>query len=192
MPIRYIVLSETNHYGWVGGFTTLTKANKMLKMETETFYIFKYVDTKREPFQMKIKYPIGLPYYDGLSINEYTEEVFEEDDDYVIITSDDTCDDGSLILTHKPYVEKVVRDVALKKETIKVSELRRNDMCIVKNKIYKIIAIWFAPTLTPNGLNNKLRFVLSCKEDKSEIERTYPHDFQLELDANSYVEMENI
>ena len=103
MPIKYIVLSESNHYGWVGGFTTLSKAKQMLKIETETFYIFKYVHKKTEPFRMKIRFPIGYPYYDGLSINEYKEEVFEEDDDYVIITLDDnTYDKNSLILTHKP------------------------------------------------------------------------------------------
>jgi len=28
MSIKYIVLSESNHYGWVGGFTTLAKAKK--------------------------------------------------------------------------------------------------------------------------------------------------------------------
>jgi hypothetical protein len=28
MPIKYIVLSESNHYGWVGGFTTLAEAKK--------------------------------------------------------------------------------------------------------------------------------------------------------------------
>ena len=121
MPIKYIVLSESNHYGWVGGFTTLKKAKKMLKMETETYYIFKYVHKKTEPFQMKIRYPISAPYYDCLTINEYTEEVFEEDDDYVIITLDDTCDNGFLILTHKPYTEKVNQNVVLKKETIKAS-----------------------------------------------------------------------
>jgi hypothetical protein len=107
MPIKYIVLSESNHYGWVGGFTTLAKAKKLLKIETETFYIFKYVHKKTKPFQMKIRFPISAPYYDGLTINEYKDEVFEEDDDYVIITPDDTCDNGSLILTHKPYTEKV-------------------------------------------------------------------------------------
>ena len=191
MSIKYIVLSETNHYGWVGGFTTLAKAKKMLKIETETYYIFMYVHKKTEPFQMKIRYPIGAPYYDGLSINEYTEEVFEEDDDYVIITHDDTCDNGSLILTHKPYTEKVNKNVVLKKKTIKASELRKNDMCIVKNKIYKITAIWFAPTLTTNGLIHNWRFILYCEEDKSTIERIYQHEFQLELDVNSYVEMEN-
>ena len=80
MPIKYIVLSESNHYGWVGGFTTLAEAKKMMKIETETFYIFKHVHKKTEPFQMK-------------------KEVFEEYDNYVINTPDDTCDNGSLILT---------------------------------------------------------------------------------------------
>ena len=41
-------------------------------------------------------------YYEALSINEYAEEVFEEDDDFVIITYDDTCSEKELILTHKP------------------------------------------------------------------------------------------
>ena len=121
--------------------------------------------------------------------NEYTKEVFDEDDDYVIITLDDTCDNGSLILTHKPYTEKVNQNVVLKKETIKASELRRGDMCIVKNKIYKITAIWFALTRPTNGLIHNWRFILYCEEDKSTIERIYPHDFQLELDENSYVEI---
>jgi len=190
MKRQHIVLSETNHYGWVGGLTTLAKAKRLLKIETETFYIFHYCYTKKEPFMMKIRYPIG-EYYDGLSINEYKEEVFAEDDDFVIITYNDTCDKNCLILTHKPYTEKVNQNVVLKKETIKASELRKNDMCIVKNKIYKITAIWFAPTLTTNGLHHKFRFILYCEEDKSTIERIYQADFQLELDANSYVEMEN-
>ncbi len=130
MPIKYIVLSESNHYGWDGGFTTLAKAKEMLNIETD-----------------------------------------------------------SLILTHKPYTEKVNQNVVLKKETIKASELRRGDMCIVKNKIYKIIDILFVSTQTTNGLDNKKRFILYCEEDKSKIERIYPHDFQLELDENSYVEI---
>lgn len=105
MSNQYIVLYESNHYGWVGNFTTLSKAKKMLKIETETLYIFKYVHKKTEPFQMKIRYPIGEPYYDSLSINEYKEEVFEEDDDYVIITKDNACDNDSLIIRHKPYIK---------------------------------------------------------------------------------------
>jgi hypothetical protein len=103
MTNHYIVLSESNHYGWTGSIVTLVQAKRLLKIETDTFYIFKYVQKKQEPFMMKIRYPIG-PYIDGLSINEYTEEVFEEDDDYVIITRDENCDydKNALILTHKP------------------------------------------------------------------------------------------
>jgi len=51
MPIKYIVLSESKHYGWVGGFTTLAEAKKMLKIETETFYIFKHVHKKQNHFK---------------------------------------------------------------------------------------------------------------------------------------------
>ena len=103
MSVKYIVLSESNHYGWIGGFTTLAKAKKMLKIETEIFYIFKYNHAKKHLLRMKIRYPFN-EYYDCLSINEYIEETFEEDDDYVIITPDDTYDTydkDSLILTHK-------------------------------------------------------------------------------------------
>ena len=39
MKRQHIVLSETNHYGLVGGLTTLAKAKRLLKIETETFYI---------------------------------------------------------------------------------------------------------------------------------------------------------
>jgi len=85
-------------------------------------------------------------------------------------------------------------------------------MCIVKNKIYKITAIsgrnlsaiyheqyvlyddwyaiWFEPTLTTNGLIHNWKFILYCEEDKSTIERIYQHEFQLELNVDSYVEME--
>ena len=54
--------------GW--RFYNINRSKKMLKIETETFYIFKHVHKKTEPLQMKIRYPIGA-YYDGLSINEY-------------------------------------------------------------------------------------------------------------------------
>jgi translation elongation factor P/translation initiation factor 5A len=80
-------------------------------------------------------------------------------------------------------------DDVLKKQTIKAIELKKGDICIVKNKIYKITAIWFTPEMTKNGLHHKFRFVLYCEDDKSKIEIIYPADFQLELDANSYVEM---
>ena len=52
------------------------------------------------------------------------------------------------------------------KETIKAIELKRGDMCIIKNKIYKITAIWFAPTLTANGL---IIFALSYIANKMNL-----------------------
>lgn len=105
MSKKYILLSESRHYGWCGDFITLAKANRLLKKEaeTETFYIFSYCHEKKKPFRMKIRYPIGEEYYDTFSINEYKEEIFEEDDDFVIITHDKTnLYKNSLILTHKP------------------------------------------------------------------------------------------
>ena len=58
----------------------VTLQQQLQRQQTEIFYIFKHIHKKTEPFQMK-------------------KEVFEEDDDSVINTPDDTCDNGSLILT---------------------------------------------------------------------------------------------
>ena len=55
---------------------------------------------KKEPFQLKLKYPFNI-YYDCLSINKYEEELFDEDDDFVIITYNHTFDKDCLVLTYK-------------------------------------------------------------------------------------------
>lgn len=102
MKTKYIVLSETNHYGWVANFATLKEARRLLTVENEIFYIFKYAH-KKEPFLMKIRYPFG-EYYDCLSIYQYMDEVFEDDDeydDYVCITYDNSCGNDCLVITHK-------------------------------------------------------------------------------------------
>jgi hypothetical protein len=95
---EHIVLGYNQH-GLVGGLITLKKAKSYLK-ETQIFYVFRHHYKTKDPFIMKIKYPLEK-YYNRLIINEYTEEVFEEDDDYVIITYDNTCDKDCLIITHK-------------------------------------------------------------------------------------------
>jgi len=82
-------------------------------------------------------------------------------------------------------MEKVIQNIALKK-TIEASELRKNDMCIIKNKIYKITSIWVIRSTTRY---NKLCFILYCEEDKSKIDIIYPEILQLELDENSYVKI---
>ena len=74
---------------------------------------------------------------------------------------------------------------------IEASELRKGDKCIVKNKVYKITAIWIIPTLTTNGLFHKNRFVLYCEDDKTKTEKIYPNNFELEIDTNnSYIKMD--
>ena len=72
MKKQYIVLSESNHYGWCGGLITLAKAKRYLKLETEIFYIF-HCAAAGPMSRMKIRYPFG-EYYDSLSINEYKEK----------------------------------------------------------------------------------------------------------------------
>jgi hypothetical protein len=44
MEIKYIVLSESNHYGWGGGFTTLKKAKKerLIREERERLMIIEF------------------------------------------------------------------------------------------------------------------------------------------------------
>jgi hypothetical protein len=51
---------------------------------------------------MKIRYPLG-EYYNCLSINKYIEDIFDENDDYIIIEYEyeSGSDNGSLVLTHK-------------------------------------------------------------------------------------------
>lgn len=74
---------------------------------------------------------------------------------------------------------------------IKASELRKGDKCIVKDKVYKITAIWIIPTLIANGLFHKRSFVLYCEDDKTKTEKIYPNNFELEIDTNNgYIKMD--
>ena len=98
---EYVVFTESRHHGWFAYLTTLQKAKKLLKIEDEIFYIFKYNYTKKTPFYMKLHQPFG-EYYKCLSINEYQEYVFEKNDDYIIVTQNDKCNEENyLILTYK-------------------------------------------------------------------------------------------
>lgn len=87
MKKLYVVLYESRHHGLVGYVTTLVEANKLLKIEDEVYYIFK-LDKKQDNLIMKIRYPM-CEFYDCLSKNIYTEEVFDDTDDYVIIKISD-------------------------------------------------------------------------------------------------------
>lgn len=101
MQRQHIVVFESHHYGWLAYQSTLTKVKRLLKDENETYYIFK-CNVKKGNFSIKLRYPF-CEYYDSLNINTYTgTESFEENDDYVIISKTDECEDNGLILTHKP------------------------------------------------------------------------------------------
>lgn len=101
MKKLYIVLNESNHHGWIGYFETLAKVKRLLKIENEIFYIFELSNRKKNNFMIKIKYPLG-EYYKCLEINEYKEEEFDKDDDFITLEYNDTCDKDCLILKHKP------------------------------------------------------------------------------------------
>ena len=74
--------------------------------------------------------------------------------------------------------------------TKKASELRKGDICIIKDKVYKINAIWVVPTLIKNALFHKLNFVLYCDDDKSKIETIYHVSSLFIIDENGYIKMD--
>jgi len=74
--------------------------------------------------------------------------------------------------------------------TKRASELRKGDICIIKDKVYKITAIWVVPTLTKNASFHKLRFVLYCDDDKSKMETIYHVSSLLIIDENGYIKMD--
>jgi len=74
-------------------------------------------------------------------------------------------------------------------KTIKASELKKGDKCIIKDKIYIITAIWIVPTLTEDSLIHKLRFVLYCDDDKCRVEIIYLHNALL-INENGFVKFD--
>ena len=87
---NYIVVFESRHYDLLAYATTLMQAKRLLKIETEVFYIFKY-SGKTEPFMMQLRYPLSGN-YECLSINDYTFDECIPDDNFITITRDDNQD----------------------------------------------------------------------------------------------------
>lgn len=99
---NYVVVFESCHYGPLVYATTLKRAKRLLKIETDVFYIFKY-SGKTEPFMMKLRYPLSGN-YECLSINDYICDDLVPDTDndsdnggFITITRDDN--QGGLIVT---------------------------------------------------------------------------------------------
>ena len=81
----------------------VTLQQQLQGQQTEIFYIFKHIHKKTEPFQMK-------------------KEVFEEYDNYVINTPDDTCDNGSLILTQQQQLQTQQQQLKTQQQQLKTQQ----------------------------------------------------------------------
>ena len=84
MTTQYIVLNESRHYGWVAGLIDIKNVKRLLKKESDVFYIFSISNS--DPIKMKLHYPFDM--YSCLCINKYKEDEFDIDDDYIIIIQD--------------------------------------------------------------------------------------------------------
>ena len=93
--LKYIVISNSNHYGWNCGYITQSKASKLLKQEDIVVYIFK-IEYKNKKDIIKLNYPFNQ-HYSCLEINDINilnniikkeddkDGVDAEDDEYVEI-----------------------------------------------------------------------------------------------------------
>jgi len=85
---KHIVLFESKDYGWIAYSTTGSDAKRILSVNNkyDIFYIFECDLLKEYPYIMKLKAPLNK-YYDCKRINKYKEEIFEENDKYIMIYS---------------------------------------------------------------------------------------------------------
>ena len=91
---KHIVLFESKHYEWIAYSTTGRHAKRILSVNKtyNIFYIFECDLLKQYPYTMKLKSPLDK-HYNCNRINKYKEEIFEEKDEYIII-SYETDDEG--------------------------------------------------------------------------------------------------
>lgn len=85
---KHIVLFESKDHGWIAYSTTGSDAKRILSVNKkyDIFYIFECDLLKQYPYIMKLKSPLHKN-YDCKKINNYKEEIFEENDKYIIISS---------------------------------------------------------------------------------------------------------
>ena len=85
---KHIVLFESKDYGWIAYSTTGSDAKRILSVNNkyDIFYIFECDLLKEYPYIMKLKAPLNK-YYDCKRIKKYKEEIFEENDKYIMIYS---------------------------------------------------------------------------------------------------------
>jgi hypothetical protein len=111
---QYVVLFESNHYGWIAYFANKQKVNRLLKDESTVYYIFKCVHTKTEQFSIKLNFPLS-EYYGCLEINDLTlldrkfidqkfiDQKFIDqniNNSYLLIKETPDCEDDSLVVEY--------------------------------------------------------------------------------------------
>lgn len=93
---KHIVLFETKDYEWIAYSTTGSDAKRILNVNKNynIFYIFECDISIQYSHTMKLKAPF-YKYYNCKIINKYKEEIFNKDDEYIIINYEDD-DNGSI------------------------------------------------------------------------------------------------
>ena len=91
---KHIVLFETKQYEWVAFSTTSADARRLLNVNDKynIFYIFECDLRKQYPYTMKLKTPLNN-HYECKKINKYNEENFEENEESIVVSYDES-DEG--------------------------------------------------------------------------------------------------
>ena len=91
---KHIVLFESKEYGWIAYSTTGADAKRILSVNKKynIFYIFECDLLKQYPYTMKLKAPLNK-HFDCKVINKYEEDIFVQDDKYIIVSYKDV-DEG--------------------------------------------------------------------------------------------------
>jgi len=88
---KYVVFTPTtdpDFYGYLFGyFTTMNNARKLVKETDNKSYVFNYWYTENTKYKMRLNIPLDK-YYKTIKINHY-HEIYEKDEDHVLITLDD-------------------------------------------------------------------------------------------------------
>jgi hypothetical protein len=95
---KHVVLFEAKNYGWIAYSTTFADAKRVLTIndtQQDIFYIFECNLLKQNPYTMKLKFPFPK-HYNHKKINIYTEDEFEDNEEYILISYDDA--DGGIRL----------------------------------------------------------------------------------------------
>ena len=90
---KHIVLFESKDYEWIAYSTTGSDAKRIIDVNKNKniFYIFECDLLKEFPYTMKLKAPLDKN-YDCKKIIKYKEEIFKEEDKYIMVYYD--TDDG--------------------------------------------------------------------------------------------------